>query len=156
MLAWTHMAAGAAAAASAAIAAGVLPPELPLVAVAIGGALLPDIDHPQSFLGRRVLPVAAVLGGLLGHRTVTHSLLGQAGVALAFLFLPWQLGLALALGYGSHLLADSCTRGGIPLLWPNRRLYGPRLMRTGGLVELLVVLPACALGSALLLAVAMA
>jgi membrane-bound metal-dependent hydrolase YbcI (DUF457 family) len=30
---------------------------------------------------------------------------------------------ALSLGYASHLVGDACTRGGIPLFYPNRRSY---------------------------------
>ena len=38
-------------------------------------------------------------------------------------WLPWPCYVALLLGCGSHLLADACTRTGIPLLCPSMVRY---------------------------------
>ncbi|WP_427925738.1 metal-dependent hydrolase [Shewanella algae] len=51
---------------------------LPLWAVIGGiffGSLLPDLDHPSSTIGKRVLFVSVPLAGLFGHRQFTHSIL---------------------------------------------------------------------------------
>lgn len=49
---------------------------------------------------------------------------------------------AWALGCVTHLLGDACTPGGVPFLWPSRRMYRlPATMRTGGVFETVVVGP---------------
>lgn len=122
------------------------------------GALLPDIDHSASLLGRRVRFVSR----LLHHRTLTHSLVG-AGLALAFCLLMGVLcwiGLSIAgvlitavmvwefvgllcvltLGCLLHQVEDSCTIQGVPWFWPwNRARYGGRWFKTGSVQEYLLV-----------------
>lgn len=39
-------------------------------------------------------------------------------VAAAFLLNPWLLALASFAGYLSHVVADGCTKDGVPALWP--------------------------------------
>lgn len=57
-----------------------------------------------------------------GHRTITHSLLGFAILALVlyplYLVSPewYKAGL---IGYLSHLLVDTTNKTGVPFLWPN-------------------------------------
>jgi len=58
---------------------------LPLGHPAIGvgaviGSLLPDVDHPQSWVGRRTRPISTALAATLGHRGVTHSALALIGL----------------------------------------------------------------------------
>lgn len=98
-------------------------------------ARLPDIDQ-HSRLTR-------LLGG---HRGFTHSLLGIALLSIALLMvaasLPPLLQMgdmrlqsvlvtdihialeAVITGWILHILADSITRGGVPLLWPSPTRYG--------------------------------
>jgi inner membrane protein len=136
MLAVTHAALGLLAGSACASLAG-----LPSAAgglLGVAGALLPDIDHPGSWIGRRVPFVSWPLALAFGHRGVTHSLLAVlaclaalplAGVAPA--------ALPVALGYLSHLLADYCTPAGVPFLWPSPRVFrSPYVLRTGSLPEL--------------------
>lgn len=115
-------------------------PESALVMTAAGavGSLLPDIDHPKSTFGRMIWPVSSIIGGIFGHRGITHSFLAVA--ALLWLFatnhhLPaWAVGLAV--GYASHLLADWLTPCGVPLFWPSKKMYrSPRPIPTGGFGE---------------------
>ena len=115
------------------------------------GGLLPDIDHTQSSIGRRLKPVSMLLSALLGHRVVTHSLV--AVVAMSFIAwcalrgLDWlpehstSFVLGLSVGYLSHLLADWLTNSGIPLLWPmKRRFVAPFAISTGSSIEYLIAL----------------
>ncbi|MBB1390221.1 metal-dependent hydrolase [Shewanella sp. SG44-6] len=92
---------------------------LVLMPVAIFGALLPDIDHPNSTFGRRIRPVSTVLSWF-SHRGITHSIWAIAGslyVLSAFdLSMLWIH--ALTIGYVSHLLGDSITPAGIKPFWP--------------------------------------
>jgi membrane-bound metal-dependent hydrolase YbcI (DUF457 family) len=102
----------------------------PLVLCATFGALLPDLDASASkirSLGyggvQPFVPLSGLIHRTWGHRGLLHSPLGLclAGIAAAFIaLLGYGLpALALWLGYGSHLVADACTRSGIPG-WPNR------------------------------------
>jgi inner membrane protein len=144
MMAPTHVMIGVAAYAAAAVAAPAL---LPLTPATIGaaalGSLAPDLDHPSSWLGKRLFFISIPLATFLGHRGLTHSLLAGAAVtvALGWYFFqgsqafiePW-LG-AFLLGYLSHLLGDWNT-GGVPLLWPSpRRFKAPWAFPTGGILE---------------------
>ena len=78
MMAGSHVAVGVATWAWAAPHLGfpVLDPSAFLLA--IGGALLPDIDHPQSWVGRRVRVISHPLAALTGHdRHDTAVVLGS-------------------------------------------------------------------------------
>jgi membrane-bound metal-dependent hydrolase YbcI (DUF457 family) len=104
-----------------------------LATAATFGALLPDLDAARSRLStvsiagiQPFAPVALAFNRSFGHRGVLHSPLAIAVVG-AFVIPPafwwgWQVSLALWLGYGSHVLADACTRTGVPA-----RPFGQRL-----------------------------
>lgn len=113
---------------------------LPL-GLAVGGALLPDIDHPKSWVGRRLAPFSSLIARLLGHRGITHSLV--AAGACAWLLhtrgLAPSLILPIVVGYLSHLAADLLTSGGLRLAWPLRGTWALPLCRTGSPFEPLVV-----------------
>lgn len=83
---------------------------------AVLGALFPDIDTPESALGRR-LPFFSLLGG--GHRGWTHSLLGLILFSVPLLFI-FNTGIAVvfAAGYLSHLLLDMLNPAGVRIFWP--------------------------------------
>lgn len=102
-------------------------------------ALLPDIDQPASDIwdklpfGHKISPIAAKF--TFGHRNITHSVLGCIILGTAIYFLiesfPEYWGInkglllvAMAISYGLHLLADSFTVEGIPLLFPVKRKFG--------------------------------
>jgi inner membrane protein len=107
------------------------------------GSLLPDLDHPESALGRRLPLISVPLSRLVGHRGVTHSLLavvGLFGVLLAVVAIPAYQGLGglimpLVMGYLSHILGDAMTPSGVPLFWPKRRTYSLNLFKTWGWQE---------------------
>ena len=56
------------------------------VATAAFGSLLPDIDLPTSAVGRPLFPIARVINEQLGHRTLTHSIVGI--LLLVIILLP--------------------------------------------------------------------
>ena len=135
MMAATHVLAGTAAWSGVAwLDGGLARPEA--LALAALGSLLPDIDHPKSWMGRRVRPVSLLVSKIFGHRGITHSLLAVAGCLFALQIIgKGAFAPAVLVGYLSHLLCDSLTKSGVPLLWPWRRPFGLRLLRTGGKVE---------------------
>lgn len=116
------------------------------MAAAIGG-LLPDLDHPESVLGRRLKLLSLPLSALCGHRGTTHSLIAviallgalsglatfPAGQHLDSVIAP------LIIGYLSHLFGDSLTPSGIPLFWPAKKTYSFNLFKTKSWQETAVV-----------------
>ena len=150
-----------------------LPPEIigynfgTLAALAVFGALLPDLDASESkikhlkLLGTSFKPFllpSQIVHRSDQHRGLLHSLTGLGMVAGMAAPLTWWIGwapfFALCLGYASHLLADSATKSGLRLLYPRRdRFYlmppGWRIT-TGSEVEEVVMI-SCALGAVVLL-----
>ena len=167
MNATTHAIFGAAAVAGVALLAGDDPP-LYVYPAAVVAAWLPDLDNPRSRLGNglsrrknRVLnaisrPLSWVLRitsftlyRTVGHRTLTHSLLGVVlFVALVSLVasLSSDLFVALVAGYASHLVADALNTKRVPLLWPAGRRFRllPGGIRSGGAAEFVVALAVAA------------
>ena len=98
-----------------------LAPAGPMLAAAAAGAALPEVDKPDSVVGRVIRPISAWIHERFGHRGPTHSLLGLALAAAAaaplavFARTVW---IAFVAGYASHLLLDMATLEGVPLLWP--------------------------------------
>lgn len=142
--------------------------------VAVIAALVPDLDNPRSKLGNGLSPMRnpllnmltrplswllrAVSFGLfktVGHRTLTHSLLGLGAFAV-LAWLLWRampepgygLFVALVSGYASHIVADALNTRGVPLLWPAGGVVRliPGGIRSGGLVELIVAVAVVAVG----------
>lgn len=150
MMAFTHIAAGSASALLAADWLGApRPQEVLMLAGGVLGSMLPDIDHPSSAFGRRVLPISVALSAVFGHRGITHSLLAVVGMsALAWYslhHLNWHPGysvpfaVGIAVGYLSHLAGDWMTSSGVPLLWPDkRRFVAPFRIFTGDFREYLL------------------
>jgi len=142
MMARSHVVVGAAAWLAAAPLLHLPQLDAGALTLAVAGALLPDVDHPQSWVGRRTRPLSTLIAAVLGHRGVTHSALAVAGLVV----LLAQAGArrltadALAIGYLSHLAADLLTPRGLRLAWPLRRVWAVPLCRTGSPAEPLIVL----------------
>lgn len=102
-----------------------------------------------------------------GHRHLTHTLVSGPAAGLVtvgvWALLPaglpvgcWTAGLAVTIGWWTHIAGDAITKSGCPLLWPleirRRRWHRPRLPRpvlTGGVVERWLVRPALTLAAVL-------
>jgi len=102
-------------------------------------ALLPDIDHPESMIGRLFPSVSKSIQRKYGHRTVTHSLFAillmaiillpvilipklifaPSGVAGAFT-MGWSATFyaAVLLAFSSHIFIDLFNKSGVRLLAP--------------------------------------
>ena len=115
----------------------------PLIMLGAGvvGALLPDICHGGSKIGRKLPILSKLINMIFGHRTFTHSLLFL--VIVAFLlntFIPNEAVKAGFLaGMVSHYVLDMATKNGIKLLFPiSMTVRFPLTTRTGGKVESVV------------------
>lgn len=95
------------------------------------GSLLPDIDEPNSFIGKKVWLLSKLIKFTTGHRGIFHTLIitlifpliyfltKDNEIFLKLSWLPYQnIIIGLTIGYLSHLLMDSMTEMGVPLLWP--------------------------------------
>lgn len=107
------------------------------------GSLLPDIDHPKSWLGRRLWFISAPLSLLIGHRGLTHSLLAAA--ALTFMLIVYgeiagYLVASLCIGYLTHMAGDFVTKGGIPVFWPVKQRFSMPIFNTGSLAEFFAII----------------
>lgn len=113
------------------------------------GSLLPDIDHPSSFIGKRNKIASGLANKTLGHRGATHSFLGMIlifiiGTFIQFHYLSssgqyvtfWLVG-----GYLLHLIEDSFSKEGIPWLWPYKKRHSSKFFyyTTGGVGEYLIL-----------------
>ena len=114
------------------------PASLALVAA---GSLLPDVDHPASWVGRRLRVISRPLARALGHRGFTHSLSAAAlcGTALASQGAGRAAIAPVVVGYLAHLAADLLTPQGLRLAWPLRRTFALPVCRTGSAREALIV-----------------
>lgn len=89
-----------------------------LISVTVACALLPDVDHTRSLIGKTCYPVAAWLQRQFGHRTLTHSLCFLLGTVGLLLLAPRSYVIVGGYALLSHLLFDMCTKQGVPLLYP--------------------------------------
>lgn len=98
------------------------------------GALLPDIDHPHSLLGKATLFVPSLINRRWSHRTITHSLLFLILSTLLFGVITKNFSAVLGLFVGvlSHLILDTCNPTGVPWLYPiNKKKLSIMRIRTG-------------------------
>jgi membrane-bound metal-dependent hydrolase YbcI (DUF457 family) len=90
-------------------------------AAVAAASLLPDLDTGASRVGRSVPMLSRWLERRFGHRTLTHSVVFIAGLAVVLLPFAWvnvELYICFLIGYASHPLIDSCTVTGVRLLYP--------------------------------------
>lgn len=90
------------------------------------GSVLPDIDHPKSYLGRRLPFISKPLFHAFGHRTITHSLLFLCIITASLMKTNTSVGIGIFFGILSHLLADMLTpfSKGVALFYPVRKRFG--------------------------------
>lgn len=91
-------------------------------------ALLPDVDHPDSLIGRVFGPLSQYIQRRWGHRTITHSVFAILAVMLFLLPLSlvffYQVGkfptwyAAASLAFASHVFIDLFNRSGVRLFAP--------------------------------------
>lgn len=111
---------------------------LMLVGAGIVGAILPDICHSGSLIGRKIPLLSKVINAIFGHRTFTHSLLFLVLIVLLMnsLFPNDIVKMGLLVGIISHYVLDMATRNGIKLFFPLKMTVRfPITTKTGSKVE---------------------
>jgi inner membrane protein len=118
------------------------------LALAAVASQLPDVDTSSSLAGRLLRPLSRGLENRWPHRTVTHSFLATAIIALSALPLRWYstpLWYAVILGYFGGWFSDAFTKSGVAAFYPlsAARLVipaNPRLrLATGSRAEYVVL-----------------
>ncbi|MFG3611383.1 metal-dependent hydrolase [Rummeliibacillus stabekisii] len=102
------------------------------------GALIPDICHGGSMIGRTFPTLSKLINGLFGHRSFTHSLLFLLIVAwiLHIYVTNDAIKMGLLIGMASHFVLDMCTKQGIQLFFPIKvKVRFPLTTRTGSKIE---------------------
>lgn len=105
------------------------------------GSLLPDIDHRNSYIGRKVKVASKAINKLAGHRKLFHApliylflysiLLGSVTDKLLLIGIN-----GLFLGILSHLVLDSFTLGGLPWFYPlNKKRFSLGSVKTNSKLE---------------------
>lgn len=102
-----------------------------IITGSIVGSLAPDIDHPESKVGRKFVlrPISILINKLFGHRTITHSLVTSSIMFLLLFAFANSLNgflkficinsvIGFCVGWLSHLLLDIITVKGIPIFYP--------------------------------------
>lgn len=95
--------------------------------------VIPDIDYYKSKV--RIPFVSFFITLFLKHRGVFHSIFIPVVAYFAFSLVGYNpIGLAILLGYLSHLFLDALTQSGIKLFWPfSFRIRG--FIRTNYILE---------------------
>lgn len=124
---------------------------LPLIAL---GSVFPDIDEPNSFIGKKIPVFSHIVSSLFGHRGFTHFLLFPVilislGLYVIPLFSLWVY--AFCFGIVMHQIGDMMTKSGIPSYFfpfsygilKHRAVLAPSFLRfrTGSGTEMFFVLP---------------
>lgn len=101
------------------------------------GSILPDIDHPKSFIGNHSFGLGKIINKRYGHRGMTHSLITWLILfIILMLFVPNSFTLGVSLGYLLHIKEDFFSISGVPLFLPfdHKRRMIP-LYKTAGKFE---------------------
>ena len=101
------------------------------ILVFVFAALLPDIDHPSSKIGRRF----KFLNLLFTHRGFFHSLFALLIFTILLYFVNFMLAIAFFSGYFLHLLLDSFTKQGIYLFYPFSTKRSKGNIKVGSFLE---------------------
>lgn len=111
-----------------------------ILAVAIG-SVFPDIDEPESWIGRRTIFISNFIKFIFGHRGMTHTILSSILIFISVFMLSKYLkinetGIYLSVGFAVgwllHSIGDAHTKGGVPLFLPfsKKKFYVlPKILR---------------------------
>ncbi len=94
-----------------------------IIIVGLFSCLIPDIDHPNSFLGNKIKFISFFIYNYLGHRKITHSLFFLLFIIYIFFKIKINLNIieGFFLGYISHIFFDMITPQGVYIFWPLKK-----------------------------------
>lgn len=120
---------------------------IPIISTAtfMGGALigsvLPDIDHKNSYIGRKTKGVSKAINKFAGHRKLFHAPLMYLilysmtlGININKILMLGVKGIFV--GISSHLILDSFTTGGLPWFYPlSKKRFSLGKIKTNSKIE---------------------
>ena len=114
--------------------------KLLFILVAALFSIFPDIDERKSKIGKKYKFTSRIINFLFGHRGFFHSIYIPLIVYSIFYNIINEIGIAVLVGYFSHLFMDAMTRQGIRPLYPiiNRKING--FIKTNSLSEKILFL----------------
>ena len=103
-------------------------------------SIFPDIDYKKSKIGRKNKILSGIINFIFGHRGLIHSIYIPLILFIIFYNLNKEIGSAILLGYGSHLIIDSINKAGIIPLYPisSKKIRG--FVKTGSFLEKILFL----------------
>lgn len=122
------------------------------ICVYLFAVVLPDIDEPNSYIGRRLPVFSNILSLFIEHRGITHFFIIPLLLFLSSIYVAQELYakiilFALSLGILAHDIGDMLTKGGIkafffPFFRSKTIAILPRFLRfyTGSITEMLVII----------------
>jgi len=116
------------------------------------GALIPDIDTPKSKVGSKLGIFSKLIKAIFGHRGIIHTVWGMLIICgLFWFFVNRVYGVALFIGFFSHLLIDGLTKKGINFLHPFSKMRIAGFIETGTMEEAILLIIIVALSIIMLL-----
>ncbi len=108
------------------------------IALVLFSSLLPDIDQKDARI-HRYLPFTRWVQSVFDHRGIFHSLAIPA-LLFSILYLSGyvEIGVAVLLGYCSHLVIDSLTPHGVFPLYPLTAFHVKGFVKVGGVWEMVI------------------
>jgi len=105
------------------------------ILIAILFSIFPDIDERKSKIGKKYKKISTVINFIFGHRGFFHSIYIPLILYFIFYNINNEIGIAILIGYFSHLFMDALTKNGIRPLYPiiNKKINGP--IRTNSILE---------------------
>lgn len=122
------------------------------VALYIGtsiGAVLPDIDHKQSFISKKIKFFRYIVSSLLKHRYFTHSISFLVVLSIPYFvllnffyidpFLKFMY-IGIIIGSFSHILMDMFIGNGVALFYPfkKKKIYFLKIKSNSFLEKLFI------------------
>jgi inner membrane protein len=89
-------------------------------------SIFPDIDEERSWIGRKNKLISKIVNLIFGHRGFFHSIYIPILLFLILLAINIESGLAVFMGYLSHIFVDALTKSGIRPYYPiiNTKIHG--------------------------------
>lgn len=118
-----------------------------IIAGAVLGSLIIDIDHTKSFIGRKAPIASHLASAVFKHRGFLHTplfiVLASVIISAGILFLDgpersWARLFAAGFipGMLSHIILDTFNKGGISWLWPiTKKRYRLLTIKTDSITE---------------------
>jgi len=90
------------------------------VLIATAASAIPDIDHLNSKISRKLPPFAVISNTLFGHRGFIHSVFPPLLLYFVLVKIDSLIAAAVLVGYLSHIFLDATTTRGIRPFYPLR------------------------------------